>query len=162
MKTWQEVKESANYRRLKESLEMQEAKRNAILLAVVCLFCALMVAASTALADDPAVAAMTITFMLMVLLPFPIFYIYRIFKIYSHIDDYTFTEVVLDKPHGGWGRDTMYFSVTVKDRRGASIPVDTHAIFCTRGAFSPLLEDYINKKVTVAYNNTTEYVVVIG
>ena len=141
---------------------MQEAKRNAILLAVVCVFCPLMMAAPIAMTEDAMMAAFGITVMAMALLSFPIFYIYRIFKIYSHIDDYTFTEVVLDKPHGGWGRDTMYFSVTVKDRRGASIPVDTHAIFCTRGAFSPLLEDYINKKVTVAYNNTTEYVVVIG
>lgn len=162
MKTWQEIKESPNYRRLKESVEMKFSKRCAILYAVLTGFCALMVAAPTALADDPAVAAMTITFMLMVLLPFPIFYIYRIFKIYSHMDDYTFTECLLDKPHGGWGRDTMYFDVKVRDRFGAEIPTETHAIFATRGEFSPLLEDYINKKVVIGYNNVTEYVVVIG
>lgn len=162
MKTWQEVKESPNYERLKNSVEMQCAKRQLILLSVVTGFCALMVAAPIALSEDPAMTAMGVTFMLMMLLPFPIFYIYRIFKIYSHIDDYTFTEVVLDKPHGGWGRDTMYFDVKVRDRFGKEIYTETHAIFATQGEFSPLIEDYINKKVRIGYNNTTEYIVVIG
>lgn len=37
MKTWQEVKESPNYRRLKGSLELRIAKRNALILGIITL-----------------------------------------------------------------------------------------------------------------------------
>lgn len=160
MKTWQEVKESANYGRLRNSVEMRVAKHSVALYGGILAFSLMMVAAPILMTEDAAMAALGITVILLALIPFPLFYIHRIFKIYSHIDDYTFTEVVLDKPHGGFNR-MIYFSVTVKDRFGASIPVDTHEIFYTHG-WEPLLEDYVNKKVLIGYNNVTQYVVVIG
>ena len=161
MKTWQEVKESANYSRLKQSLEMRVAKQNAILYGVIAGFCLMMVALPLALAEEPDMAALGVTVILMCMLPFPLFYIHRIFKIYAHIDDYTFTEALLDKPRGGFNRG-IYFSITVKDRFGASIPVETHEIFATHGSLGPTLEEYVNRTVTVGYNNATGYVVVIG
>lgn len=39
---------------------------------------------------------------------------------------------------------------------------DTHSIFYARGLVGLLLEDYVNRTVTIAYNEETGMVVVIG
>ena len=139
---------------------MRFAKHNAILYGGITAVSVLFIVLIGSL-KSPEASALAAVMLLLFLAPIALFYLYRIFMIYHHINDYTFTEVELSKPHSSWER-MMCFAVTVKDRQGRNITTDTHSIFYTHGLTEPLLEEYINKKVLVAYNNTTEYVVVIG
>lgn len=163
MKTWQEVKESPNYSRLKDSLELRCARNNLLLYSVITVVFALVSVCGIAAKPGrgTASAAMILVMTLTVLIPATGFYLYRIFLIFHHIDAYSFTEVVLDTPRTGMGRDMMYFEIKVRDRFGAEVAVETHALFSTRSTTAPL-EDYVNKKVLIGYNNATKFVAVIG
>ncbi len=160
MVSWQTIKESPNYPRLKASVEMRFARHNAVLYAVMAGVSALFILLIGSIKSPGAGAAASVM-LLLFLSPIALFYVYRIFKIYHHIDAYTFTEAELIRLHSGFNR-MMYFTVTVKDRSGRDITVDTHEIFAPHGIMEPLLEDYVGKKVLIGYNNATEYVVVIG
>ena len=43
-----------------------------------------------------------------------------------------------------------------------SVTTKTSSIFLARGWLGPLMEDYVNRDVTLAYNEETGQVVVIG
>lgn len=163
METWQEVKESPHYSRLRGSLELRCARNNLLIYSIMTVVFVLV--AVCGMAAKPgrgsASAAMILVMTLTVLIPATGFYLYRIFQIFHHIDAYCFTEVVLDKPRSGMGRDMTYFEVKVRDRLGAEIAVETHALFSTRSATASL-EDYVNKKVLIGYNYVTKFVAVIG
>lgn len=90
------------------------------------------------------------------------FLAYRTWKIFRRAEHYILQEAVLDSPFGGWGRNTIRFTVTVKDSEGCRHRVDTHGIFATRSLFGPNLDDYVNRKVRVAYNKETGTLVVIA
>ena len=64
---------------------------------------------------------------------------------------------MLDKPHAGY-KGGVYFTVTVTDRRGNRRQVDTANMFSSG---EPMLEDYVNQKVLIGYNEETELVAVI-
>ena len=164
MKTWQEVKESPNYRRLKDSLELRCAGKNLLIYGImtVLLGAVSMLSLESASVRSAASAVVVLVMTLMVMVPFTLFYLYRVFKIFHHIDAYAFTEVVLDTPRSGMGRYSMYFEVKVRDRFGAEIATQTHEIFSTHIGGSSSLEEYINKKVLIGYNHVTGFVAVIG
>ena len=68
----------------------------------------------------------------------------------------------MTQPHGSFWVRSMYFTVLLEDGDG-TIVANTHSIFGTsRHQIGPIMEDYVNKTVTVAYNGLTEQVVVIG
>ena len=94
--------------------------------------------------------------------PIVVFLLYRTWKIFRRAESYIIQEAVLDHPTAGWGRGSIRFTVTVKDSDGRSQRVDTHGIFVTRSLFGPSLEDYVNRKVRVAYNEETGTLVVIA
>ena len=94
--------------------------------------------------------------------PILLFLLYRTWKIFRQAEHYILQEAVLDNPSGGWGRNTIRFTVTVNDSEGHRHRVDTHGIFATRSLFGPNLENYVNRKVRVAYNEETETLVVIA
>ena len=51
----------------------------------------------------------------------------------------------------------------LEDADGYKFVADTHSIFSTHGDLTGLgFEDYVNQEVTIAYNEETENVVVIG
>ena len=82
-------------------------------------------------------------------------------RIFRKAESYRFFEAKLTQPHGTYFR-AMYFTVLLRDGDGTIIS-RTHAIFGTgKHQWGPLMEDYLNKTVTVAYNEETEEVVVIG
>lgn len=91
-------------------------------------------------------------------LPVLLFCLWRSYSIFQKSGSYCFYRAVLDRPKAGLLRDTMYFTV-VLDRKYV---VDTHSIFQIRSLFGPELECYVNQTVTVAYNEETGSVVVIG
>ena len=94
--------------------------------------------------------------------PILAFLAYRTWKIFRRAEHYIIQEAVLDCPFGGWGRNTIRFTVTVNNSQGRSHRVDTHGIFFTRSVIGPNIEDYVNRKVRVAYNEETETLVVIA
>ena len=94
--------------------------------------------------------------------PIFVFLAYRTWKIYDRAEKYRFYETVLDSPFGGWGRNTIRFTVTIPVSEGSRHRVDTHGIFFTHSLFGPNLEDYVNQKVRVAYNEETGTLVVIA
>lgn len=91
-------------------------------------------------------------------LPVLLFCLWRSYRIFEKPEAYIFCRGILDRPHAGMLRDTMYFTV-VLDKKYV---VDTHSIFQIRSLFGPEFERYVNQPVTIAYNEETKTVVVIG
>ena len=86
---------------------------------------------------------------------------FELWRIFRKAESYRFYEAKLTQPHGTYFR-SMYFTVLLQDEDGTII-TRTHSIFGTgKHQRGPLMEDYLNKTVTVAYNEFTEEVVVIG
>ena len=95
--------------------------------------------------------------------PMLIFCLWRIIQIFRCPESYHFCKTKLSSPKGGSIRDTIKFTVVVEDADGDKFVADTHSIFTTHRGFPGLaLEDYINQTVTVAYNEETGILVVIG
>ena len=82
-------------------------------------------------------------------------------RIYRKYEACRFYKAKLSQPHGSWFR-SMYFTVLLRDEDGTII-TRTHSIFgMSKYQWGPIMEDYLNKTVTVAYNEETDEVVVIG
>ena len=97
------------------------------------------------------------------LAPWLAFALIRTARILRRPGQYVFCRTTLATPHGGWMRDTIFFTVLVTDPdTGEKFFADTHAIFVTRGLLPTRLDDYANTTVTVAWNRDTDMVVVIG
>ena len=64
---------------------------------------------------------------------------------------------------GGRFRESIKFRVVLEDAEGCKFVADTHSIFSTHKDLTGLgFEDYVNQEVTIAYNEETGNVVVIG
>lgn len=97
------------------------------------------------------------------LLPYLIFCLWRSFRIFRKCEHYRFQKAKLSQPHSGWPRGMMYFTVILENPAdGGKFLADTRPIFNSHSCFGLGLEDYINKTITIAYNEETENVVVIG
>ena len=153
-----EIKEHRHFETMKNSVEHRHDRRVAIWMTVVLVF---VLALTTAATKEPPLqgrAVGSVLVSLFVLIPYSIYCIYRAVIPFFCMDSYTFTEVLLDKPHHR-GKGAMYFTVTLRDRMGREFEADTHAIF---GQYqNPVFEDYINQTALIAYNEKTETVLVI-
>ena len=88
---------------------------------------------------------------------------WRTFRTFQAAESYTFCKAKLSNPMGGRFRDSIKFRVLLEDADGYRFVADTHSIFQTHVGFGGFaLEDYVNQEVTVAYNEETGNVVVIG
>lgn len=95
--------------------------------------------------------------------PILVFCLWRTISIFRCSESYHFCKTKLSNPKGGRVRDTIRFLVVLEDMDGNTFPAMTHSIFHThRSSFGLAMEDYVNKEVTVAYNEETGQVVVIG
>ena len=104
-----------------------------------------------------------ITMLVICALPFLIFCLWLTVQTFRKAEDYIFCTATLSNPMGGRFRDSIKFRVLLEDADGYKFVADTHSIFSTHKDFSGLgFEDYVNQKVTIAYNEETENVVVIG
>ena len=84
-------------------------------------------------------------------------------KIFREIEGYVIGRCKLCQPHQSrMARGAMYFTIVFEYPEGEKEILDTRPIFASYGMAGPLLEDYINKTVDVAYNEDTGSVVVIG
>lgn len=85
------------------------------------------------------------------------------FRIYREVAGYRLYKATLSQPHGGFPRGYMYFTIVLEDPDGSRFPVNTNTIFQSYGtSFGPSIENYVNKTVTIAYNEDTGTAVVIG
>ena len=104
-----------------------------------------------------------LTMMAVCLLPFLVFCLWRTVQTFRQAESYTFRKAKLSNPMGGRFRDSIKFRVLLEDADGYQFVTDTHSIFSTHRDLTGLgFEDYVNQEVTVAYNEETGNVVVIG
>ncbi len=97
-----------------------------------------------------------------IMVPVYLFHAWRIFQIFRSPEEYIFCRCKLSQFHYHYFLKANSFTV-VLDVPGAGKQVtETRAIFQTHGLVGPLTEDYVNREVTVAYNQDTGMVVVIG
>ena len=96
-----------------------------------------------------------------VLIPMFAVHAWELRRIYRKYEACKFYQVKLTQPHGSLWR-SMHFTVLLRDEDGTII-TRTHSIFGTsKYQWGPSMEDYLNKTVTVAYNEETGEVTVIG
>ena len=104
-----------------------------------------------------------LTMMVVCLLPFLVFCLWRTVQTFRLASSYTFCTTTLSNPMGGRFWDSIKFRVLLEDADGYQFVADTHSIFQTHVGFGGFaLEDYVNQQVTIAYNEETGNVVVIG
>lgn len=145
--------DSPNCRQIRKSVELRSTRRDLIIVSVFVILLTLLLFLPGNHTD---IAYILVYFL--VFLPVEVYMIYRVVVLFCHVDQYVFTEAKLDKPHMG-GRNVMYFTVTLRDRWGGEFQADTRPIFSN---WNPRFEDYVNQTVTIAYNEATKCVVVIG
>ena len=87
---------------------------------------------------------------------------YRMWKLFRVPEEYFFTQAKLSTFHQKmWTRGMMYFTVVINHPEEGTVAVNTNPVFASYGWEQPLLEDYLNRTVTVGYNRETGTVVVI-
>ena len=151
-----QIKESPNYERIKKSLEFRAQRRDAL---TVWIFTAVMLLIFGAFGTGSS-ARGVIGFVMVILLmiPYSLYYVYRLAVLFWKIDHWVFSEALLDKPHLG-GKGGAWFTVTLRDRSGREIVKDTPHIF--GNVSDPVFEECVNKRALVGYNSETDTVAVI-
>lgn len=159
----QNIKDSPNYPRLKDSVDYRYWRKQFLLMAGILgggflLMLLAVVPAMTEGDEGNAAAIMGLFFIAMVYLGLIAYFAYQWLEMFLHINSYTFCEVMLDHPHLH-GRGAVSFSVEVTDRRGNKLTKETSKMFHSEA--EPYFEEYNNQKVQVAYNEETDRIVVI-
>lgn len=162
MTVWKEPTLADTKRKLRQSLDMTFATRHFILYSAASLVGFVMAILSSGMPRQPEMWIGMGIILAILVCPLLGFYLWRIFRIFRHAEHYSFCRTTLDRPHSGIMRNTMNFSVLIQLPDGTQRMRSTHSIFFAHGFTGPLMEDYINKTVTVGYNEETETVVVIG
>ena len=154
MRSFSEIKESPNFQRLKNSVEFKAEWLSSLIVGIFCLILILLMFTVGSLNSANTARAVIGT---IIMIPCLLYQLYRLVRIFFHMDSYTYTEAVLDRPKQGY-KGSMYFAVRIRDRSGREFDADTHSIFSRS---EPCFEDYVNQKVLIGYNNVTGLVVVI-
>ena len=154
MRSFSEIKESPHYQRLKNSVEFKAEWLSSLIVGIFCLILILLMFTVGSL-NSAGTARAVIGAIIMI--PCLLYQLYRLVRIFFHMESFTYTEAILDRPKQGY-KGSMYFTVRIRDRSGREFDADTHSIFSRS---EPCFEDYVNQKVLIGYNNDTELVVVI-
>ena len=147
---------------LRDSLEMQVAVRYLITGVILAVFCILLGMRELRYMEPGHRILGTVIVSALCALPVLLFSLVRTIRIFRKPQSYHFCKANLCNPKGGNLRHTIRFTVLLEDSQGRKFAAKTHSIFYTRGLIGPLLEDYVNKTVTIAYNEETGMVTVIG
>lgn len=140
-------------RRLWDSLEMHYYR--VILLVVAVAFCIMFFPYLGRYTQGAVIT-------LLVFLPFLGFYIWRVFQVFRCPEQYVFTRCKLEKFHFSIFWRSAFFDLRLEIPEVGVVHDETAAIFVAHGLGAPLIEDYVNREVTVAYNRSTGRIVVIG
>ena len=154
MRSFSEIKESPNFQRLKNSVEFKAEWRSTWIVGVFCLILILLMFTVGSLNSADTARAVIGT---IIMIPCLLYQVYRLVRIFFHMESFTYTEAVLDRPKQGY-KGSMYFTVRIRDRSGREFDANTNNIFNRN---EPCFEDYVNQKVLIGYNNDTGLVVVI-
>ena len=106
--------------------------------------------------------AFTVILCGVLLLPMWVAYNWRYYRVFRKVSRYTFHKAVLAQPHTSRFVHAFHFTVVLENTEQGAIVTKTSSIFLTRGWLGPFMEDYVNREVTLAYNEETGQVVVIG
>ena len=106
--------------------------------------------------------AFTVILCGVILFPIWLAYSWRYFRVFRKISRYTFHKALLAQPHTSRFVHAFHFTVVLENTEKGTISTTTSSIFLARGWLGPFLEDYVNREVTLAYNEETGQVVVIG
>ena len=106
--------------------------------------------------------AFTVILCGVILFPIWLAYSWRYFRVFRKIHRYTFHKALLAQPHTSRFVHAFHFTVVLENTEKGTISTKTSSIFLARGWLGPFLEDYVNREVTLAYNEETGQVVVIG
>ena len=87
---------------------------------------------------------------------------FRMWKLFRVPEEYYFAQVKLTSFRQNWWPRGICFTVLIDHPEAGTVAVSTNPIFHATGWEQPLLEDYMNRTVTVGYNRETGMVVVIG
>lgn len=150
-------------RELWDSLDMAVLRRDLILVTGIDAL-VLVIFAFTAggIANDEFLLAAALVCGLTII-PVMIYSIWAAVKIFRQPEGYVFGRCKLFQPHQfRLSRGAMYFTIVFEYPNGEKEILNTRPIFASYGSAGPLLEDYINQTVEVAYNEDTGSVVVIG
>lgn len=148
--------------RLWNKLEMQVVFKYLVIALIVAVFCILLGLHELRYLDAAHRIGGTVLITAICTLPLLSFCAIRTFRIFWKPQGYHFCKTKLSSPKGGNIRHTIRFTVLLEDSDGKKFVADTHSIFYTHGLVGPLMEDYVNQTVTVAHNEETGMVVVIG
>jgi len=148
--------------RLWNSLEMQVVIKNLVVVLILAVFCILLGLHKLRYLDVATRIGGTVLIMAICTLPMLIFCLVRTFRIFWKPRGYHFCKTKLSSPKGGEFRHTIKFTVLLEDSEGKKFVADTHSIFYTHGLVGPLMEDYVNQTVTIAHNEETGMLVIIG
>lgn len=140
-------------KKLLHSVEMGYYRRQLIVLGIFFL-----ILCGITFSRDPSVGIIFV----ILFLPFLVFYLYRVFQILRRKDSYLFCTAVLDQPNYHFWLESYSFTVTLDHPKISRRSRQTRPIFIPYGVFEPLLVNYVNQSVTVAYNPETDILVVIG
>ena len=97
-----------------------------------------------------------------ILLPMWVAYGWRYWRVFRKVSRYTFHKTVLAQPHTSRFVHAFHFTVVLEHTEKGTITTKTSSIFLARGWLGPFMEDYVNREVTLTYNEETGQVVVIG
>ena len=106
--------------------------------------------------------AFTIVLCGVLLFPMWVTYSWRYHRVFRKISRYTIHKTVLAQPHTSRFVHAFHFTVVLENTEQGAIVTKTSSIFLARGWLGPFMEDYVNREVTLAYNEETGQVVVIG
>lgn len=153
-------KREENIRRLKKSLEVSTVIKNMILCTVVVLIFSGV--GWLKHQDVPETSRLMVGLFIGFWLIFMMVYGIWLLQIFRSAQGYVFCKTRLCSLRRGIEKNTMGFYVTLEVPGVGKVNTKTRAIFQTHGWPGPLVENYVNQEVEIAYNCTTRQVVVIG
>ena len=146
--------------RLWDSLEMAHVRVQLIVLAAA--YAVFMLIFWFRSVPVPEIRTVMLSIVSILFLPVLLFWLWRVWRIFRSPEEYVFCRTELGQPHHFPMLRGMFTFMGVVEADGSRFAVETHAIFADRGIVQPLMEDYIGRTVTIAWNRKTEMVVVIG
>ena len=114
----QKIKDSPNYPRIKNSVELKAQRRNALLVWIVTAVLLLLTALTGVGKSPKSTVAFLMTAFFMI--PYSLYYVYRVGVLFWKIERWAFSETTLDRPHLGY-KSSAWFTVTVRDRSGREL-----------------------------------------
>ena len=149
-----------NIRMIKRSLDMTVYKRMLIAIGIATGL-GLLYGLGMTRNEDPEALWLFLFFGALFVIPTAGIWGWRMWKLYRVPEEYYFAQVKLTSFRQNWWPRGICFTVLIDHPEAGTVAVSTNPIFQATGWEQPLLEDYMNRTVTVGYNRETGTVVVI-